>query len=1186
MALTILDNLQEIDPKVAFADSQSQFTQAEGTATKLNQPLPNIGTFKDSLDFPQISHGNISNIISAVPLSADELKTELTGKIDKIKGINLENLQAAIPEAPSADNFKDFDVSSLTSTIYSLSEDLIGGLSIGKVPPAGQNIFGEFSEFATRVGMLPAKTLDALLKVFKQLLDKLSNPEELLSQIGTDILSNILSEQITNLADQLPTNAILRLERNIQQRRELIGEYNQIIEQIQPHSLDKQQIQNLRQTIKRISQDIAKIDSNNKVLLANLDKFNIDTFQKALESLSQASSATNNLGLASLFDSIKQYIQILNQKITAITDKLKEVVQKIPQLIEAAIKKVSDIANNFTQIVTDKIESGKDLLNQLTTYLQQVIQKIKSFIEETANKSADLVKPLKEQCNKFSATAITKIDEFSGKIQETTKKIEDSIADVNTQITTQLNREELKKKIDQFLDKVTAVLDSPQVNNALKQAEAGIKTITDNLEQVSLEPAFATVVTKTGDLENKLKAVDVAKLSTATKTALKIGTEVIKQVDVPGTINPELKAAFAEILQPLENIVTSIEGEFLKIDQKINNLKPGTLVQEFLGSYINSLVNILNNYKPSKLLQPVEELYQELLVKLDVLNPKQLLDKLQELYNKLQNVIQSLSPKPITDFLDQQLKAVSEQLDKLPVEALVNKVIDGLSQLDKLMASLGLGDVLKLEFWKNLEEILSFSIADKIKNVEEIRDRLIAKINGLDAQPLTQQLQTLQDAIATYVNTPTVATITSVESATAEYTTTLAKLQTQYAAKKLELAEFQPDIEILVDYRDLRSRLEQLYTNFTATEPAPLQPSDILTQLQTIVAESKTLQPTKTKRNNLLKIATAKTPEQLLAEFQQIIPDELNQQIINPIKEILTAIDNLLSQPRSILDEIKKVIKTVEEAPGRLLKILSDLAKFMGDKIRDAITAVKQKINLLGSEVIKELEQTYQVIVKTVESLSPRRLLNSFDDSDFPTINNLVQKLREPQDKVSQYINSQLPTNTKLLLASDSPGRNTAVIIALNELLLDQQFYSVERFAGVQLPRNFELLIGTEELLYRNRLLLEAAYPGEIVMNLEAIFPYFKDKLGEIYPEAIVEKLDILHQNILQLIKDIPQALGESLDEQYDKKVLQKTQQLRQSIDNIFKALRGRLAGLKSELDIGLDDVSDAFERLINALPV
>jgi uncharacterized protein (UPF0335 family) len=126
----------------------------------------------------------------------------------------------------------------------------------------------------------------------------------------------------------------------------------------------------------------------------------------------------------------------------------------------------------------------------------------------------------------------------------------------------------------------------------------------------------------------------------------------------------------------------------------------------------------------------------------------------------------------------------------------------------------------------------------------------------------------------------------------------------------------------------------------------------------------------------------------------------------------------------------------------------------------------------------------------------------------------------------------------------------------------------------------------TLDIVYRNRLLLEAAYPGLIVMNLESIFPYFKDKLAEIYPQAIVEKLDILHQKIVQLIQDIPKALGESLNEQYDKKVLQKMQQLRQAIDNIFIALKARLAGLKSELYIGLDDVGDAFERLINALPV
>jgi phage-related protein len=1193
MALSILDSLQEIDPKVTFADSQSQFTEAEGIASSLNQPLPNIGTFKDSLNFPQVSLGNVTDTISEVPVSADELKVAVVGKIDKIKDINLESLQAAIPKTPSADTFKDFDVKSLNSTISSLSQDLTGGFSIGNVPPATQNIFGEFEEFINKASMLPARTLDALLKVFKKLLDKLSNPEDLLSKIGSNVLTEIFTEQINNIAEQLPNNAILRLEANIKRRRELVAEYNTILDELEPTNLDQEKITNLRHTIKRISQDIAGVDASSQTLLANLQKFNITAFQGAIESVSQASAVSDDLGLASLFNSIKEYINILNRKIAAITDKLKQFTQKIPELIETGINKVSDIANTFTKIVTDKIESGKELLNQLTTYLQDVINKIKNFIEETAKKSTDLVKPIKEQINRFSDISISKINEFSVTVNDTTAKLETAIGNLNTKIETQLNREELKKKIDQLLDKVTAILDSPQVNNALQQAESGIEKITSSLQEVSLQPAFATVVTKSGDLEKKLKAVDVSQLSTASKTALKIGTEVIKQVDIPGTINPELKAAFDDILQPLENIVTSIEGEFLKIDQKISNLKPGTLVEEFLGSYIDKLVNTLNNYKPSKLLQPVKDLYQELLEKLDVLNPKQLLDKLEELYNKLLNVIKSLSPKPITDFLNEQLKVVTEQLDNLPVEVLVNKVTEGLSQLDTLMASLGLGDVLKLEFWQNLEEILSFSVADKIKGLEEIRDRLVAKVNAVDAQQLTEQWTTFQNAIATYVdNRKEAINITIIETATTDYTANLATLEIKYAGKKAELEKFQPDTQILVDYRDVRSRLEQLYTNFTATEPTPLQPPDILSQLTTIVADTKRLQGTQTQRNKLLQTANAKTPAQLLADFKQVIPNELNQQIINPIKEILTAIDNLLAQPRSVLDAIKNAIKSVQEAPSRLLKIISDLARTMGNKIRDAITSVKQKINLLGSEVVQALEQTYQVIVKTLESLSPRRILNSFDASDFTTINNLIQKLREPKDKVSEYISSKLSSNTKLLLASDSSGRNAAVITALNELLLDQQFYSAGRFEGVTLTKNAQLLIQKREtlesgdMLYLNRLLLEATYPGEIVMNLEAIFPYFQEKLADIYPDTVVKNLDILHQKIVQLITDIPHALGDSLNEQYDKKVLQKTQKLRDSIDNIFKALRARLYGLKSELDIGLDDVGDAFDRLINALPV
>lgn len=159
-------------------------------------------------------------------------------------------------------------------------------------------------------------------------------------------------------------------------------------------------------------------------------------------------------------------------------------------------------------------------------------------------------------------------------------------------------------------------------------------------------------------------------------------------------------------------------------------------------------------------------------------------------------------------------------------------------------------------------------------------------------------------------------------------------------------------------------------------------------------------------------------------------------------------------------------------------------------------------------------------------------------------------------------------------------------------------FYNFQRFRKVKLSAQAEELRQknnkTEtEMIFFNRLLLEAAYnsvrnPEEriIVMNIESIFPYLQGKLAEIYPQEVVDKLDELHQNVIQTLRDIPQAIETVLDEQYQEKIVGKTEDLRQEVYNLFKALREKLQALKSELDIGLEDVADSFERLLNAIPV
>jgi uncharacterized protein Yka (UPF0111/DUF47 family) len=91
--------------------------------------------------------------------------------------------------------------------------------------------------------------------------------------------------------------------------------------------------------------------------------------------------------------------------------------------------------------------------------------------------------------------------------------------------------------------------------------------------------------------------------------------------------------------------------------------------------------------------------------------------------------------------------------------------------------------------------------------------------------------------------------------------------------------------------------------------------------------------------------------------------------------------------------------------------------------------------------------------------------------------------------------------------------------------------------------------------------------------------------LKDIYPTEIVKQLDQLHANIVKLILDIPKALEGALNDEYQK-VVDAYREISQKIDRIFKALIERLYGLKSELGIGLEYVSDAYERLLVAIPV
>lgn len=1201
MSLAILDQIQtlDVDSQATFAEAGKPFTDSQKSVRdNLGGKVPPLPSSDLTSSFDQVTQQITSNPIEipTAPFSVAEIQTQITGKLGDISSISIDTLTQSIPTNPGADTFKGLAVTDqVNSSLSNLTSSITGNANFGQlgIPKNQSTPFDEFQEFLNNAQAFPGKVLDAIIKAFKNFIDKLSNPDEWLDRLSSDALTEIFVEQIQELNYMLPNGAIQLYTLQLNQQTQLYKDYQNFLKSLDAKNLSRTKIIPLRQQIKIWLSEVNSQGEQIDLAVKNLNSFDIDKFSTLLANLPNSGGGQIET-LSKMFQGIENFVNSLKERITTVTEQLKTFITKIQDLINQAITKVSEIGNKIFKAIADKIEQAGKALDQVQAYLTDTINKLVDFVEQTAAKSDEIVKPLKQAINQFANTAVQGIETVAQQIKQTTDKITESLDEVNKKITTELSQEQLKAKIKELLGKVTGVLQSQPVKDALNKADQGIDQVVAALQKVSLEPAFQLAVTQTNKLEVELKKIDVSTMGTAQKTALKVGVKILQEIDVPGVVNPELTAAFDSLLDPVVGLVDSIQGEIKQVDEQVKSFAPGTLVKTFLDPYIQSLVTELNKYKPSVLLETVKQLYETLLEKLEILNPNQLLERLEELYEKLLAVVDSLSPEKLTKFLTEKLNALKGILDNLPVEQLINKVIEAIGDVEKLLGGLGLDNVLNSGFWQTLEEILSLNLQEQIQQVDTIKAKIIERVNNIDETKLIAALTSLRANLTNYATDPNIAISNAkneLNQAWDNYQEAAKNFTTQWEQTKPLLDNFNPPPELAVDYRDLLTRMTDLRQRLVTAKVTNDPTKKDITPSST---------PTREKLDNLLTSATVRSDEQIIADLKKVIPNEIESQLTGPVKRILSTLDEILAQPRTVLAEIKKVIQRLQSAPTEIANILKNLTADFGKLIRDSINKVKTAIDGTVNKVIDSLEKIYNDIRNKLKELRPLLILNSFYDvSDFKggTVANLLTKLRrkEPLDAVSAYFWTTLNETQKALLENGDPnhtGTRTALFNALNKLLTDVNFYGAERFKLVaeNLPQEAKDLIAKPqrselETIRLNRLLLETAHPQEIILSLQSIYPFFLGKLKDIYPTEIVKKLDQLHANIVKLILDIPKALEGALNDEYQK-VVAAYQEIRQKIDRIFKALIERLYGLESELGIGLEDVSDAYRRLLVAIPV
>jgi hypothetical protein len=159
----------------------------------------------------------------------------------------------------------------------------------------------------------------------------------------------------------------------------------------------------------------------------------------------------------------------------------------------------------------------------------------------------------------------------------------------------------------------------------------------------------------------------------------------------------------------------------------------------------------------------------------------------------------------------------------------------------------------------------------------------------------------------------------------------------------------------------------------------------------------------------------------------------------------------------------------------------------------------------------------------------------SLQGDDFQDLAAMVYKIKENKDPVSGYIREHLSPETKQLLGKYdgyvSDILQKALLADLNYLLREQKFYKQERFAAVNLSTETQELVKREvdgdDLVRRNRALLEESYPKDVAANYKFSFRHdrifyresqlSKEQFRELLAKALKQKKqgrDVYHKFI------------------------------------------------------------------------
>src|ERR1051326_1284493 len=395
--------------------------------------------------------------------------------------------------------------------------------------------------------------------------------------------------------------------------------------------------------------------------------------------------------------------------------------------LQNSIRAVTELANSAHQAQIDVLAGLQSLANSIT----QVIDSIDlSLVENTITNALSALDPVLGQIEQL-------IDTVAGQLQEALDGLQRELSSLLDKLTDPEG--DFRKPFEDFLKSIRDAIPD-NIPQTLEAAGQAIGNAVSQLDDITLEPVFDTVVEQLEEMRVKLQQIDVASLNALLQAALTAAMALFNELknkfkeEVTDVLKREYDQAIEDLAEPAINALQQqVDGilDFLRANS------PATLFDTLgITQIYENMVRDLDSFRPSTALQDVMREVHQVADRLDGFTPSVILQPIVEPLNQLQQFVQSLSLEPVFAQLESLLDPLITLLDELDITPFINQLdeaIRGVRQkLNDVLTINGLLDFLRPIHAAITEALGNIDPAVLLQPLIEVRPILLSAIESID----------------------------------------------------------------------------------------------------------------------------------------------------------------------------------------------------------------------------------------------------------------------------------------------------------------------------------------------------------------------------------------------------------------------------------------------------------------------